>query len=305
MRIAVLGRTAGLIAAADILLKRGHTVPLVWTNRSEGFYSAKEDDFAHLAGRAGATFLDRLPANAEAFRSEVARHRCDIAISMNWLGIIPQAVLDAFPFGVLNAHAGDLPRYRGNACPNWAMLAGEQYVGLCVHLMVPELDAGPVVIRDHFDLSDRTYIADVYAWLEDVVPSHMADAAEGLFDGSLEPVAQPSDVRPLRCYPRKPEDSRIDWGQSAVNIDRLVRASSRPFAGAFATFEGQLLRIWRSEPHEPDFDYHAVPGQICFGVEGQPVVATGAGMLRLTEVTTNGGESAAALLLKSLRNRLS
>ena len=80
---------------------------------------------------------------------------------MNWLTMIAQSTLALFPWGVLNAHAGDLPRFRGNACPNWAILNGEPLVGLCIHEMIPELDAGPVLLRAHFPLSDDIYISDV------------------------------------------------------------------------------------------------------------------------------------------------
>ena len=217
--------------------------------------------------------------------------------------------MDIFRHGVLNAHAGDLPRYRGNACPNWAILAGEPYCGLCIHQMVPELDAGPVVLRDRLPLSDNTYIGDVYSWLADRIPAMLAEAVDQLADGLVDAVPQPLDpALSMRCYPRKAEDSLIDWNWSSDAVLRMIRASSKPFAGAFTYLEGrEKVIVWRAAQEVHSGDFLAVPGQVCFNLEGDPVIACGSGMLRLTEIEAPGAPnnvSAKKLVTRSNRNRL-
>jgi len=309
MRIAVLGRTRMLLDAAHRVAAAGHEIPLVLTCRADPHSGASPDDFRRLAQDHGAAFAADGRINAPDRQDMIRAARCDMGISINWLTLIHPSTLALFPRGILNAHAGDLPRFRGNACPNWAILTGEPRVGLCIHEMAQELDAGPVLLRDHFPLSDSTYISEVIAWLDRQVPALLAEAVEQVATGQARP--QPQAAAPeasLRCYPRRPEDGLIDWAMPASRIRQLIRATSLPYPGAFTYLEGtERVTIWRAEPWAPPGPFLAVPGQICLPVEGDPVVACLDGMLRLTDISLDGlgeGIPAKRRLLGSLRNRL-
>ena len=308
MRVAVIGRTKMLLEAAKVLLSRGHQVPIVWTSSQAPHYDASVRDFEALATYAGAEFRNDREVDTPDGRRMLRDAKLDIGVSINCSSILGTQTLQACGLGVLNVHAGDLPRYRGNACANWAILQDEPHVAVCVHLMVPELDAGPVVLRDHYTLSQETYICDVNAWFDHVMPPMLVTAAEGLFENRLTAEPQSGSIRPLRAYPRRPEDARIDWNSGQEAIHRLIRASSRPLDGAFTLLNGgRKVVIWRAEPHPVNFDYLAVPGQVCFSADEDPVVATGNGMLRLTDIEIEGefGKGTAKpMVLKSLRNRL-
>ncbi len=310
MRVAILGRTRSLYQTALEVVRRGHTLGLVGTCRAEEYYDFREEHFAALAKEHDVPFFCDRRINRPDIVAKLVAARCEVALSVNWLTIIGAAALDAFPFGILNAHAGDLPRYRGNACPNWAILNGEPHVGLCVHKMLADLlDQGPILARAFFALDPARDIGDVYVWLGQVVPKLMADAVDILATGRRDFPDSRDDPRPsLRCYPRRPEDSRIDWSESVERIHRLVRASTRPFAGAFAYLDDErCVRVWKAAPATMDEEWIAVPGQILGAVEGDPLVACGDGALRLCEITVDGCETpaeAARLVLKSLRNRL-
>jgi len=284
----------------------GHDISVVYTSRSEDYYDAKESDFRSLAERFGAAFFNDTKINEQA--NVFLDHGCDIAVSINCLNILNKPLLGAFKFGVLNAHAGDLPRYRGNACPNWAILNGEKKIALTVHQMVEELDAGPVLLKKYMGLDDRTYIGDIYAWIEDAVPGAMAEAVEGLVTGKLTPEPQTAGpAAALRCYPRRPEDSRLDWDWPEDRIMRLIRASSRPFCGAYTSLEGnRKVTIWKAEPYKHPGPYLAMPGQVCLSDNGFPIIACGDGMIRLTDFDVEGVETgdASKVVLSSLRNRL-
>ena len=213
--------------------------------------------------------------------------------------------MDAFEHGILNAHAGDLPRYRGNACPNWAILNFEACVGLTVHRMTEELDSGPFLVKTHFPLNEETYIGDIYAWLQTAIPLAFVEALDRLSGPGF--VQQDATVRPLRAYPRRPEDARIDWRAKTREILALVRASSRPFEGATTTIEGrEIVRVFRASRFFPEFDFLAVPGQVCLANDGNPVIATGDGMIEIEECASpaGGSEPTKRAILRSLRNRL-
>ncbi|CAA7617696.1 methionyl-tRNA formyltransferase [Magnetospirillum sp. SS-4] len=309
MRVALLGRTRALLEAGRCLIAAGHDIPLVWTCRAEPFYDTREEDFEAFAGLIGADFVNALDIHSGESLDRIRDARCEAAISMNWLTLLRPLLLDLFPQGVWNAHAGDLPRYRGNACPNWAILEGESHVGLCIHRMVAALDAGPVLVRDRLPLTDATYISDVYDWMGVRIPQMFLEAIDGLERGTATPVPQPDDSgQALRVYPRRPEDGRIDWRWPADHVLRLIRASSRPFDGAFTSLEGmRKVTIWRAERAGHPGPFRAVPGQVCFCLDGDPVIACGDGVIKLTDVGMDGlggTEDAKAVIARSLRNRL-
>ena len=94
----------------------------------------------------------------------------DVVVSMNFATLIPEWFLQKFEHGVLNSHAGNLPRYRGNACPNWAIINGEEEVYVTIHVMAKELDAGPILSQSKMRLTQHTYIGEVDDWLTKTVP---------------------------------------------------------------------------------------------------------------------------------------
>ena len=117
MRIGVIERTRMLIEAARAVAADDHQIAFVQTCRAEAHYDATEEDFRALAREVDAPFFGS-PRTSD-MAAIWAAERPDVAISINWPSMIKAATRDVARYGVLNAHAGDLPRYRGNACPNW------------------------------------------------------------------------------------------------------------------------------------------------------------------------------------------
>jgi methionyl-tRNA formyltransferase len=289
MRFAALGRTRMLLDAVTACVEAGHECVHVATAPAAPEYDVGPDDFAALARRLGATFGELEPAGAE------------IAISVNWPTLIAGDVRARFPHGILNGHAGDLPRFRGNAAPAWAILLGEARVVATVHEMADELDAGPILVQRAFEIDESTYIGDVYAFLERTFPTLFAEALDGLEAGTL--TARPQTGEPLRCYPRRPDDGELDWRLEAVSLARLVRASAEPFEGAFGWLDGERITVWRAraEPlREPSV---GVCGQVIARRADEVDVLTGDGRLVLEEVETAAGRMPAAAAIRSLRSR--
>lgn len=124
-------------------------------------------------------------------------------------------------------------------------------------------DSGDIISRETISISDKTYIGDIYKWMALRIPEMIVNSAEKL---ELNPhfalqtqSSQPEDS--LRTFSRRPEDSHICWADSGVQILRLVRACSHPFAGAYSTLNGKRITIWRAEEveHSP---FNSVPGQV-------------------------------------------
>ena len=242
MKIAVLGRTHWLSDAAARLLDAGHELTLVATAPAAPEYRAVEEDFRALAARAGASFaLDEIPETD-----------AELAVSVNWPQVLGRDVIDRFPRGIVNAHAGDLPRYRGNAAPNWAIINGEQEVVLTLHLMDEGLDSGPVLAKWRFPLGARTTIGDVYAWLDATIPAAFLEVVDGLAAGTIEPRPQPQDpALALRVPRRRPEDSELRWGSRATELDRVVRPARSRSPARSPTSTASASRCGGRSPKAP------------------------------------------------------
>ena len=304
MRFAAIGRTRTLLNSIRLLIERGHTLSCIATSKTPSYCGTSPEEFDRIAKDHHVPLI--YGSALEHSLGVLNYTRTDVAISVNWPTLITGPLLSTFKHGILNAHAGDLPRYRGNAVANWAILNGESQIGLAIHRMVEELDAGPIYQKSFFQLNSQTYIGDVYDWIEQETPELFARTLDSLPSGTVSPLDQSnSRVTPLRAFPRKPEDSRIDWSNSNEYNHRLIRASSRPLSGAFATTESdETIIIWRAELYAPPYEFLAVPGQVCENIEGDPLIACGSGMLRLTEVTDAQEQDARPIILSSMRNRL-
>ena len=292
MRIATLGRTHWLLSAARRLQSLGHEIVLVATAPARPEYVAHARDYAALAESSGCPYYLSPDVNGSEFRETLKELNVELAISINWPALFRAETCAVPRCGVLNSHGGDLPRYRGNACASWAILRGEPKVGLCIHAMDPsEVDAGPIFARRYRAISEDTYIGDILQWFDSAVPDAFAEAVSNLEHPDFVPEGQlRSGVRPLRCHPRRPEDGAIDWSQSAVTVARLVRASSRPYRGSFASLEGkEQVTIWRARVIDLPADVLAVPGQIMGSGERGPLVACASGVLEIEEAEMEGG----------------
>lgn len=309
MRFAALGRTHWLYDSIQSAVSRGHQPVLIGTAAPSPEYTRDEAAFAGLATELGCPFFGGGRLHDAATLQLIDRSGAEVAISVNWPTLIGPDIRRRFRHGILNAHAGDLPRFRGNACPNWAILAGERQMVVTVHEMADELDAGPVMAKRACPIGEHTYIHDLYAFMTAAIPEMFADVLDAVAAGSAVPAAQsldPADA--LRCYPRRPDDGYLDWSGSAEWLGRLVRASAEPFAGAFFIRDGQKVLVWRAHAKSAATPSLGVPGQVV-SVDrstGTVGVLAGDGSVLVLEQLQLPGEARvpAAAIIRSTSERL-
>jgi methionyl-tRNA formyltransferase len=217
--------------------------------------------------------------------------------------ILPADLLAKCPF--VNVHYAALPKYRGRANVNWAIINGEGYTGITIHTMAPQVDAGDILFQRLIPIDDGDTVADLYERLNSIQRSELGHTVLRLLDGD---VGAPQDDRSSSygCT-RLPDDGAIDWSASTMEIDRLIRGLTPPYPGAFTYFEGARLVVWKAEPVRCPPDYQGrVPGRvISVGRQGHVDVLTGDGVLRLIEVQREGGEPrAAGRLIRSVKTTL-
>lgn len=283
MRIVFAGTPEFAAVALRALLAAGHAVPLVLTqpDRPAGRGMALQPSAVkRVASEAGiavfqpATLKD---AGAQARLCEVA---ADVMVVAAYGLILPQAVLDLPRFGCLNIHASLLPRWRGAAPIQRAILAGDEETGVCIMQMEAGLDTGPVLLAGRTPIRDDDTAASLHDRLAVLGDELIVDALGRL---PLPAVAQPATGVTYAAKLEKSE-APLDWTQSAEQLARRVRAFN-PFPGATAQLDGAPLKIWQAA---------AVPGQgepgVVLAVERDAlVVACGSGALRLGELQKAGG----------------
>lgn len=305
MKIAIIGRTEILYETACRLHEAGHEIVCILTAKEAPEYTRGAEDFRQLAEQWGIPYASS--AKIIDYRDFLAASGADIAVSINYSGVIPGVVTDLFPLGILNAHGGDLPRYRGNACQAWAILNGEERIGLCIHRMIgDELDSGDILARIYLPIDINTTIGMVMDWIGRATPGLFVDALQQL-RGDPGFVLEPQYKDPalaLRCYPRRPEDGRIDWRKHAIDVVRLINASGKPYSGAFCDFEGQKLVVWRAELLDDGEVFCAVPGQVTRIGDCFVDVACAVGKVRIREAQIDGRCDSPRIWIQSIRKRL-
>jgi len=160
--------------------------------------------------------------------------------------LLPKPVLDAPRLGCFNLHASLLPRWRGAAPIQRAILAGDTETGVCAMQMDVGLDTGPVLQRETVAIGPRTTITDLHDELARIGAPLMVRALHAFNDGRITPQAQPAEGVTYAAKLAK-DEGRIDWSKSATEIDRMVRALN-PGPGTTFELNGERIKLLACEP---------------------------------------------------------
>jgi methionyl-tRNA formyltransferase len=193
--------------------------------------------------------------------------------------LLPQPILDLFPFGCINIHASLLPRWRGAAPIQRAIMAGDTRTGISIMQMEAGLDTGPVLLAREVPIPPDATAASLHDTLSELGARCIVECLSGLQRGVLCPMPQPEQGATYAAKVQKSE-SLIDWNQSAHTIDRQVRALN-PYPGATTLLHGVPLKVWFSRV-EPESS--GPPGHLLQAGSDKIVVGCGEHALRLIEL---------------------
>ncbi|MBT6050250.1 MAG: hypothetical protein HOB13_02905 [Lentimicrobiaceae bacterium] len=299
-----IGRSKLLYDSIIYLKNSGYIFKAIITDKAYDEYDIKEGDFEKLAGDISAQFYLTNNLSSQNIKQLIIDENIDLAISANWKYIFDSSFLGLFKNGILNLHLGNLPDYKGNATANWAIINGETCIYANIHKMTIDLDAGDIISKAKIEIKGNTYIGDILDEVQKLAPILFEDSVKKIKNDSNY-YLEKGEKKGLRCFPRLPEYSQINWNENGENIYRLIRASSRPYSGAFTFLDNKKVIIWRANIFTPDNLFLAVPGHI---VEinkdsGSVFVACKDCFIEVTEIEVDMSIVKPASFLKSIRLR--
>lgn len=279
MRLAFMGTPEFAVPTLDTLVAAGHEVVAVYTqpprraNRGKKLTPSPVHARAEELGLAVRTPVSLRSAEAQA---EFGALDLEVAVVAAYGLILPQAILDAPQHGCLNVHGSLLPRWRGAAPVQRAILAGDKKTGVMVMQMEAGLDTGPVRATTELEVGQKT-TGELTAELAELGAELMSAVLGDL--SAYPPVSQPEEGITYAAKIDKAE-TRIDFSEPADHVDRQVRAFN-PAPGAWFEFEGERYRVLAARLSEKD----GTPGTV---IDDELTIACGTGSIRPTLIQRAG-----------------
>ena len=289
MKIIFAGTPEFAVPALAALIAAGHEIVLVLTqpDRPAGRgMKLKASPVKALAQQHGLSVYQPETLKTPESQAPLAAVEADVMIVAAYGLILPQAVLDMPRQGCLNIHASLLPRWRGAAPIQRAILAGDAETGVTIMEVVLALDAGAMLKKGVVPITERDTAQSLHDSLAEMGGRLMAETLAEL--DTIQ--AQPQDEA-LVTYAEKlrKDEAPLDWHGNADDLARQVRAFN-PFPVAQATFQGEAWRVWMAYAVP---DVSGTPGQVLDTSNGL-LIACGIGALRITEVQKPGGKRLSA-----------
>jgi len=282
LRLVFMGSPDFSVPVLAALLEAGHEIVCVYSQpprpagRGQKQKLSPVQAFAETQGLAVRTPETLKSAKDQA---EFQAWQADAAVVVAYGLILPAAVIDAPRLGCWNVHASLLPRWRGAAPIQRAIMAGDTKTGVSIMKIDTGLDTGPVALRREIPLGDQTTAPDLHDALSEMGAAMMVEALAGLAAGTLHLSPQPGDGVTYAAKLSRAE-GRLDWNCPAVDLERQVRALN-PWPGVWFEFSGERIKVLAAAVA----DEAGTPGTTIDDMLG---VACGAGVLRLLRVCRAG-----------------
>ncbi len=290
MRVVYFGTPDFAVESLDAIMQSNHEVAAVVTvpDRQAGrgqkvIYSAvKEYALAH-----NLPLLQPEKLRDTAFLEALAAYKADVFVVVAFR-MLPEAVWNMPPHGTFNLHASLLPRYRGAAPINWAIINGEQETGVTTFLLNHQIDEGAILLQDRTPITPDETAGSLHDRLASMGRSLVVRTLDGLAEGTLHPAPQQGTACPAPKIFK--DDCRIDFSRTSAEVDRFVRGLA-PYPAAIMTLanpKGEIVPF-KIYSVKPTYEHHEMPcgALIC---DGKKVlkIATADGFVQILELQMAG-----------------
>ena len=285
-RILFFGYSEVGFECLSLLLERGDNVVALITHEDNPHEKIWFKTPAAAAREKGIPVFTPEKINTPEWLDRITALQPDLILSVYYRNMIGTRILALPQLGAFNMHGSLLPKYRGRAPINWAVLHGEPRIGMSLHRMVKAPDAGAVVDQEGVDLSPRDTAEQAFRKVLPCARHVLARQIDALLAGTATETSQ-DDSQATYFGGRTPDDGRIRWTQTTGQIFNLIRAVTDPYPGAFTDVGTARLMVWWAEADSPATkSRRGKPGEI---LSVSPlVIATGDGALELTRTEWRG-----------------
>ena len=287
MKVVFMGTPDFAVGTLEAIIEAGHEVLLVVTqpDKPKGrsgalqFPPVKECAVAHGIDVFQPTKI-RLEENVEFLR----KYDADIFVVAAFGQILPKSILDMPKHGCINVHASLLPKYRGAAPIQWAVINGDQVTGVTIQQMDIGVDTGDIIVTKELAIAEDETGGGLFDKLAVVGAEACLEAMEQIANGTATRTPQNHDEATHVSMISK-EFGTIDWSKPAVEIERLIRGLN-PWPSAYTKLDGKTFKIWKAAVKVENSNEK--PGCVSKVAKGSLEIQTGEGVLSLVEVQLEG-----------------
>lgn len=291
MKIIFMGTPDFSVGTLEALVQAGHDVCLCVTqpDRPKGRGKHVQPSPVKEAAQSyGIPVYQPVKVREEQCVSYLDSFQADVIVVIAFGQILPQSILDLTPYGCINVHASLLPKYRGAAPIQWAIIDGESSTGVTTMQMDAGLDTGDMLLECIVPIDDTETGASLHDKLAKAGADLCVETLRRIETGDIVRRPQPKESPTAYAKMLTKEMGNIDWNRKAEEIDRLVRGLS-PWPGAYTFVGSQMLKVWEGTVYKGDDELSSfAPGQIVRAKDDGIIVRAGEGAFRLVQVQLAG-----------------
>lgn len=293
MKVIFMGTPDFSVGTLAALVEAGHEVVLAVTQPDKPKGRGKEMQYTPVKEYAlekGIPVYQPEKVRRPECIEELKKYRADVCVVIAFGQILPKEILEMTPYGCINVHASLLPKYRGAAPIQWAIINGESISGVTTMQMDEGLDTGDMLEKVEVPLGEKITGGELHDLLAEAGAKLCVQTLEKLEKGELKPEKQGETPT---AYARMLDKKlgNIDWTRPAVEIERLIRGLN-PWPSAYTTWNEKTMKIWDADV--VDEEKTAEPGTIIEVTKQTFSVQTGEGALRINELQIPGKKKMSA-----------
>ena len=287
MKVIFMGTPDFSVGTLEALIEAGHEVVLAVTQPDKPKGRGKEMQFTPVKKCAIEhgipVFQPRRVREAECIE-ELRKYNADIMVVVAFGQLLPKEILEMTPYGCVNVHASLLPKYRGAAPIQWAIIDGEEVTGVTTMQMDEGLDTGDMLLKTEIPIEAKETGGSLFDKLAAAGAKLCVETLESLEKKEVTPIPQGETPTAYAKMIDK-QLGNIDWTKTAVEVERLIRGLT-PWPSAYTNWNGKVMKIWDAEAVSGAVD--ATAGTVVKVEKDAFYVQTGAGLLKVNELQIPG-----------------
>ena len=290
MKVIFMGTPDFAVGTLETLIEAGHEVVLAVTQPDKPKGRGKEMQYTPVKEcalkHAIPVFQPRRVREPECIE-ELRKYDADIMVVVAFGQILPKEILEMCTYGCVNVHASLLPKYRGSAPIQWAIIDGEEVTGVTTMQMDEGLDTGDMLLKTEIPVEPKETGGSLFDKLAQAGAKLCVETLEALQNGTVTPIPQGETTTAYAKMLDK-QLGDINWNKTAVEIERLIRGLT-PWPSAYTNWNDKVMKIWDAEVSAIDVEMEdAKPGTIVKVEKDAFYVQTGEGLLKVCELQIPG-----------------